>query len=303
PAPTWRLNTGSSKDPENMGSNPPDGVPLYYWLAGELAPDSDISLEIMDIDGGVIRTFTPKPAQDNDKDKETPILGDDDRKLETKAGLNLFVWDLRYASVEKFKDLVLWNDALKGMRAIPGKYQATLKLGDTRQTVDFEVLADPRLDVSAEDYRAQYSFVSGINLKLTETHRAITRIREAKAQLDAIEKRVEGDKQFAGLRESAKDLEAKLSSIEETLYQVKMESPQDPLNFPIRLNDKLAGVMSLASIGDHAPTASAIAVRDELVAAIDAALIRLQDLFNNDLSKFNEQAAEAGLEAVRVAAS
>ena len=79
-----------------------------------------------------------------------------------------------------------------------------------------------------------------------------------------------------------------------------MESPQDPLNFPIRLNDKLAGVMSLAGYGDHAPTDSQIAVRDELVAAIDDALNRLEDVLNNDLVSFNLQAAEAGLEAVRV---
>ncbi|MDH4018227.1 MAG: hypothetical protein OEU84_01375, partial [Xanthomonadales bacterium] len=183
PAPTWRLGNGSDNEPENKGSNPPAGVSLYYWLAGELAPDSDLSLEIMDKDGGIIRTFTAKPA-DDEKD-ENPPPGDDDRKLETNAGLNLFVWDLHYAGVERFKDLVLWNDSLEGAMAVPGSYQATLSLGDTRQTVSFEVLADPRLTVTAADYEAQYSFVTGINQKLTETHRAITRIREAKAQLSA----------------------------------------------------------------------------------------------------------------------
>ncbi|HEY5775411.1 MAG TPA: hypothetical protein VIS57_04935, partial [Xanthomonadales bacterium] len=300
PAPTWRLSNGSDDEPENMGSNPPDGVPWYYWLAEAPATGSNISLEITGMDGSVIRTFTAKPADDEEEGK--PALGDDDRKLETKAGLNLFVWDLRYASVEKFKDLVLWNRSLEGMKAIPGKYRATLKVGDTRQTVDFEVLADPRLDISADEYQAQFDFITGINQKLTETHRAITGIREAKAQLGEIEKRVEGDEQFAGLLESAKELTDKLNSIEETLYQTKMESPQDPLNFPIRLNDKLAGVKSLAGFGDHAPTDSAIAVRDELVAAIDAALNRLEDVFTRDLAAFNAQAAEAGLEAVRVAA-
>lgn len=299
PAPAWRLRNGSDEDPENEGSNPPAGIALYYWLAEELPADSDVSLEIMDKDGGVIRTFTPKPA--DEKDKETPVLGDDDRKLETKAGLNVFVWDMRYASVERFKDLVLWNDSLKGTRAVPGEYQAKLRIGETRQTVSFELLADPRLDVSAADYQAQYIFISGINLKLTQAHRAVTRIREAKAQLTAIEGRIEEDEQFFGLLESATELKGMLNSIEETLYQTKMESPQDPLNFPIRLNDKLAGVMSLAGLGDHAPTDSAIAVRDELVAAIDAALTRLEDVINNDLVAFNVQAAEAGLEAIRVA--
>lgn len=187
------------------------------------------------------------------------------------------------------------------VQVVPGEYQATLISNDKQQTVSFEILADPRLDVSFEDYQAQYDFVSGINQKLTETHRAITRIGEAKAQLSAIEKRIEGEQKFAGLHESATALEGKLGSIEETLYQTKMESPQDPLNFPIRLNDKLAGVMSLAGRGDHAPSDSAVAVRNELFAAIDAALNRLEDVFNNDLVAFNLQAAEAGLEAVRVA--
>jgi len=186
------------------------------------------------------------------------------------------------------------------MRAVPGTYTATLRIGDSQQAVDFEVRGDPRLGVSAADYAAQYEFVSGINRKLTETHQAITRIREAKAQLATIGKRVEGDARFAGLRDTAKALETRLGSIEETLYQVKMESPQDPLNFPIRLNDKLAGVMALAAVGDHPPTEAAIAVRDELVASIDAALASLGDVFDNDVSAFNKQAAEAGLEAVHV---
>ena len=298
PAPAWRLRKGTDEEPENEGRNPPAGVPLYYWLAEELPADSDVSLEITDKDGGVIRTFTPKPV--DEKDDETPVLGDDDRKLETKAGLNMFAWDMRYSSVEKFKDLVLWNDSLEGIRAVPGMYEATLRHGDTQQTVSFEIRADPRLEVSAAEYQAQHDFISGINLKLTQAHRAVTRIREAKAQLTAIEGRIEEDEKFFGLLELATELKGMLSSIEETLYQTKMESPQDPLNFPIRLNDKLAGVMSLAGYGDHAPTDSAIAVRDELVAAIDGALNRLEDVINNDLVAFNLQAAEAGLEAVRV---
>ena len=300
PAPTWRLRNGSDDEPESMGSNPPAGVPFYYWLAEEQAPDNDISLEIMDEKGGIIRTFTAKPA--DDEEEETPVMGDDDRKLETGAGLSLFVWDLRHASVERFKDLVLWNDSLEGAMAVPGSYQATLSLGDTQQTVSFEVQADPRLGTTAADYEAQYSFVAAINQKLTETHRAITRIREAKAQLSTIEERIGDDEQFAGLLESATELEDKLSSIEESLYQTKMESRQDPLNFPIRLNDKLAHVMLLAGIGDHAPSASAVAVRDELVTAVDAQLGQLEDVFRNDLAAFNLQAADAGLDAVQATA-
>jgi photosystem II stability/assembly factor-like uncharacterized protein len=300
PAPAWRLRNGSREEPENMGSNPPAGVVLYYWLAEELAEDSGLSLEISDMDGNVIRTFTAKPPEGEGPDE--PILGDDDRKLDTGSGLNRFVWDMHYPSVEKFKGLVLWNRSLDGEKAIPGTYQATLKLGEIQQSVSLEVRADPRLDISPEAYRAQFEFVSGINRKLTETHRAITRLREAKSQLGAIEKRIEGDDGYAELIKSASGLQEKLGAIEATLYQTKMESPQDPLNFPIRLNDKLAGLMSLSALGTHPPTNAAIAVRDELVEAIDGQLNQLESVMSVDLADFNRQAAEAGLEAVRITA-
>ena len=299
PDPVWRLRNGASETPENMGTNPPAGVALYYWLAEDLEAGTELSLAIKDHNGDTIRTFSPKPAADVKDEKSQ--LGDDDRKLDTTAGLNRFVWDLRYPSAEKFKGLVLWNSSLKGIRAIPGAYQATLTVGDMQQTAAFEVLADPRLDTPDTEYQEQHDFVTAINQKLTETHRAIGRIREARSQLTSIEQRAAKDERFSALLKSATVIQENLTQIEETLYQTKMESRQDPLNFPIRLNDKLAGVMFLAGFGDHAPTHSTVAVRDELVAAIDASLERLKTLFENDLAAFNKEAAEAGLQAVRVA--
>ena len=297
-APAWRLQNGSAEDHKYMGTNSPAGVVLNYWLKDDLPEDSEFSLEIADSDGHVIRTFTAKPA-DEDKD-EPPILGDDDRQLESSAGLHQFVWNMRYSSAEKFEKMILWSSSLKGTYAVPGQYQATLRVGDSSQTINIDLLPDPRLDVPVADYQAQYDFVSGINQKLTETHRAITQIREIKTQLTAIEKRVADDDQFTALVESSTKLRESLGDIEQSLYQTKMESRQDPLNFPIRLNDKLAGVMSLTNFGDHAPSAASIAVRDELVAAIDAELERLQNLISTDLAAFNQQAAEAGLTAVGI---
>ncbi len=300
PAPTWRLKDAATETPEHTGDNPPAGVVLYYWVSeaysASQAVDQNLSLEIADSNGNVIRNFTPKPEEENED--EPPLPGDDDRKLETKAGLNRFVWDLRYASVEKFEKMVLWNRSLKGPKAVPGQYQATLSHGDSKQTVTFEVLADPRLQIPVEEYQEQYDFIAGINQKLTETHRAIKRIRLLKAQLTAIEKRIDGEPDFTRLLESAKYLQEALGKIEKSLYQTRMESRQDPLNFPIRLNDKLAGVMILAGYGNHAPSASAIEVRDELVAAVDAELKLLENVLNQDLPAFNQQAAQAGLTAV-----
>ena len=95
--------------------------------------------------------------------------------------------------------------------------------------------------------------------------------------------------------DAAKDLDKKMTEVEEALYQTKNRSPQDPLNFPIRLNDKLNGVAGSASLGDSRPTAQALQVRNELTAAIDAQLAKLRGIWDTDLAAFNELAREKGV--------
>ena len=90
---------------------------------------------------------------------------------------------------------------------------------------------------------------------------------------------------------AANDLDKKMTAIEETLYQTKNHSPEDPLNFPIKLNDKLAGVGDSAATGSNPPTAQQIAVRDELVTKIDAELAKLKAIWDTDLPAFNKLAA------------
>ena len=298
PMPAWRLPNKNAKEPGHRGSNPPNGVVLRYWLKEDLPAGEPLELVITDEAGQTIRSFTRKPAP-ADKDEE-PSLGDDERQLSAKAGLNHFEWNLRYPSVEKFDQLVLWNDSLEGPRAVPGSYAATLTVGEETQQVEFQILSDPRLPVSPADLQAQFEFVWGINQKLTQTHQAISGLRKVRGQIATVEDRIKNDPQYSELLTSAQALQARLTEIEEALYQVKMESPQDPLNFPIRLNDKLAGVMSVAAYGSHPPTDSAIAVRTELVSAIDAELAKLEGLLGPDLEAFNSQVASHEIPAIAV---
>ena len=302
PAKALRLPNGSIENPVHEGRNPPAGAVLHYWLPEELAEDVPLELTIADESGESIRQFTRKPRKkdENNEEETDPPKGNDDRELTADAGLNRLVWDLRYPDVERFEKLVLWNDSLHGPKAVPGRYRATLKTGDFEQSVDVEILRDPRSTASAAELQAQFDFVWGANRKLTETHRAITRLRKARAQVGTVSERLGDDEQYAELTQAADTITSQMDGIEEALYQTKLEARQDPLNFPIRLNDKLAGVMWTASIGDHAPTASAIAVRDELVLAIDAQLAALDEVLGAQLDAFNARVAEAQIPAVAI---
>jgi photosystem II stability/assembly factor-like uncharacterized protein len=297
PAPALRLPNRNADDPVHAGRNPSAGVVLHYWLPGDLPADAPLELVIRDSAGEPIRTFTREPPED---DESEPPKGDDDRLLTAKAGINTLTWNLRYPSVERFDKLVLWNDYLDGPKAMPGVYEAVLTAGDVSDAVNFEVLPDPRSEAGADDLQRQFDFAWQVNRKLTETHRAITRLRTARSQVEAVSGRVSDQEAYAELTLMAESIAQQLSVIEETLYQTKLEARQDPLNYPIRLNDKLAGVMLAASIGDHPPTASAVAVRDELVAAIDARLAELDTVLGERLAAFNALAARLEVPAVAV---
>ncbi|MEM9532123.1 MAG: glycosyl hydrolase [Pseudomonadota bacterium] len=295
----WRLQNGSRNEPLHMGQNPPSGVVFHYLLGQVPEADVALTLDIETAEGELIRRFTRKPENDEQKKKNKPKNKyNDDRVLEAKSGLNQFVWDLRYPGAETFEKMVLWNRQLSGPRATPGMYRASLSVGDAKQTVDFTVRADPRSPATADDYRNQFEFARDLRDKITQIHGSIREIRAVRSQIKAINKRVGDAPGFAELKEAGDALSEELTTVEKALYETRMESRQDPLNFPIKLNDKLAGVMSLANLGDNPPTAAMTQVRDALWAEVSVQLERLAALLDEDLGRYNELASESGLVAV-----
>ncbi len=234
------------------------------------------------------------------REKKLKEGGEDEPRFTLEPGLNRFVWNLLPEAGKTFPGMILWSgDPVRPM-ALPGEYQVRLTVGDVTRTSSFEVLKDPRSSSTLEDLQAQHQFLSGIRAKLDETHDAIRRIRDVRAQLDGLRDRLEADE--TGAQDPLLDAMAafgkKMSTVEDALYQTKNRSSQDPLNYPVRLNDKLNALASSASIGDYRPTAQAVQVREELARAIDAELAKLAGIFATDLPALNEQIRGAGVSAV-----
>ncbi|MGH9459183.1 MAG: WD40/YVTN/BNR-like repeat-containing protein [Thermoanaerobaculia bacterium] len=314
PERVWRMRGRAPRRPlRNQGQNPPNGAVVHYRI--DDAVGTPVKLEFLDAAGNVIRTFegkvTEEPeelepkagdlqvaeaaAEEEEEEKEKEKR-DENRIEGVHPGMNRFVWNLEHPSAKKIEKMVLWSDdGLDGPRAIPGTYQVRLTADDSViDSASFDVVQDPRTSATAEDLRAQFEFLIGIRDKLTETHEAIETIREIRDQLGLVRERVgEGP-----AVEKAKSIGERITEIEKALYQTKNQSPQDPLNYPIRLNDKLAHVASSASLGAWAPTAQAIAVRDELVAKIDVELANLRAIQQQDIPELNRLVREADVPAV-----
>jgi hypothetical protein len=186
-----------------------------------------------------------------------------------------------------------------GPRAVPGTYTARLTVGDQTLETSFELLPDPRSSASQEDLVRQHDRIAAICVTLTDAHEAIRDLRTMRADLKTLAGKLADGEESAALREEIKGAQEILTAVEEALYQTQNESNQDPLNFPVRLTDKLAGVKGSIATGDFAPTRQAEAVADELTGAIEAELARLQEVREVRLASINAAANALAIPAVR----
>jgi hypothetical protein len=192
----------------------------------------------------------------------------------------------------------LWAGETRGPKLPPGRYQVKLTVDGKTLTQNFEIKADPRLTTTPADYAKQLELGLKIRDKLSETHNAIIQIRDVRKQVEDLLKRV--GEQSKPINDAGTALNKKLTTIEEALYQTKNQSSQDPLNFPIRLNNKLAALAGVVGSAEVAPTTQSYAVYDELVTAIDAELAKLSQVMKTDVPAFNQLVRDQNIPAVVV---
>ena len=102
------------------------------------------------------------------------------------------------------------------------------------------------------------------------------------------------------VRQSADRLLPTLRQVEEALYQVRNRSGQDPLNFPIRLNNRLAALGRSVATGDARPTNGAYQVYDELSAELAGHLKTLDTAVNAELPRVNDRLRALRLEPLSI---
>jgi len=332
----YRMGGGTPPLPATatIGRNPANGAVVYYSLKSK--PTTDVVLEFLDASGKSIQKFTgkmakaaaqPSPAaspsagaaasptptpgaaqvttppeepQAPSGEESEGFGGGRTPRVTTDVGLNRFVWDLRYADSVHFPGMILWSGEMRGPRVVPGMYQVRLTVDGQTTSQNFEVKADPRLSTSAADYAKQLELGLKIRDKVSETHNAIIQIRDVRKQVDDLLKRVAGQPSYKVINDAASSLKKNLTSVEESLYQTKNRSSQDPLNFPIRLNNKLAALAGVVQSADTAPTDQSYAVYDELVAQIEAQLQKLAQIMKTDVPAFNQLVRDQNVPAVTV---
>ncbi|MCA6409661.1 MAG: glycosyl hydrolase, partial [Cytophagales bacterium] len=261
PMPSYRMNGGQAGrrgQPKNEGVNHPNGVMIHYFVKDTTKLVA--SLEILESSGKLIKKFATKPDK-KAKEKED--------ELKLKPGMNRQVWNMRYADAEGFDGLIMWAASLTGPKAMPGMYKARLIVNGKAMETEFEILKDPRTSGTLADIKAQFDFSIAVRDKLSETNKAVKKIRTAREQINRVTEPMKGKEDMKDVNDMAKSILDDMKKIEETLYQTKNKSGQDPLNYPVRLNNKLGALGSEVDGSDFRPTEQVKAVYKEITEKID----------------------------------
>lgn len=281
PQQSYRMKGVSRGKSKTAGENHAGGVTVHFYVKDTLQTDV-YALHFYEMNGKLIKTFTTKP--DKEKNEE---------KLTLKKGANVFNWNMRYPDAEKVDGMILWWASLNGPTAVPGTYKVSLLKNNTSlETVAFEILKDPRSTSTLEEIQQQFDFTLSVQEKLSEIHSSLKQLKIVKNQLNHLKAILGKEEKYKNLSAKIKDLESSISTVENELYQTKNRSNQDPLNFPIKLNNKLGHLNALISIGDFKPTQQMLDYKTELFQLIDLQLNKMNSIVETDIKELNNLVKE-----------
>lgn len=292
--------------------NPLDGAVFDYYLKS--APASDISLDILDSNGGLIRHYSSASRNEKYLPANVPDYWFGIQETLTKdAGMNRFAWDLRYpppptlpysywGNALDFVEYTLSDHAIPGQTpreqtlgaiVAPGQYQAVLTVNGAKYTQKFSVVIDPRVTASQNDLEVQFDAARSISAGLAAS---TSQFKAAETLKDAIadrKKKLEGNS-------AAKEALDALKGVSDKLDTIQQGTDDAPGLGPV--NRDLARIIFMVEAGDAAPSDTAKDATAESCAALAKSLSAWRDLNATTLPSTNSVLAKFQADPLPIAA-
>ncbi len=294
PRDSYRLR-GTSADAPSLGKNPAGGTVIYYYLKEK--PKDELSLEFLDSEGRLIRRFSSETKPEAEPgDALSRISGRAGQPLPPKEpGMNRFVWNMRYPDAERVPGAILWGGLTAGPVAVPGIYEVKLTVCGESQAQTWEWKKDPRLEVSWEELKEQFDFLIQVRDKLSEVNRAIIQLRGVRQKIESLAGEIKTQEKGLPIIETGRTIVSRLTEIEDVLIQSKSRSSQDPLNYPIKLDNKIAALAGVVASADARPTDQSRELFQEDAAKADREIEKLKAVLETDIPALNAMLKEASI--------
>ena len=316
-----------------LGANPPGGARFQYWLktpgqtvkfefldaAGKIItgftsdqdPDAAAdSVRQAGVKAATLDSMVTKAGLSRDSATKlmaaraaTPGAVDFDElfsrtprpaRVPNKSGVNTFGWNMRYPDAARFDGLIMWSATTTGPIAPPGTYSVRMTAGPVVQTYPFRLKKDPRSDASDADLQSQFKMLLAIRDKTTEANMAVRTVRNMRWQVADRAPKLTGQPSIE-FQSLANDMMGELSTAEQEVYQVKNQSSQDPLNYPIKLNNQIAALAGTVGEGEYRPTLQAQQAFTMLGGKLGVQLGAIRKSLDARLPRMNAILKSAGL--------
>jgi hypothetical protein len=308
PRHAYRMQGGGSsrRGGGAVGTNAENGVLVNYYFQNK--PTDEVKIQFLSMSNDTIITYSTKKDLKGEPFKVNKNFYEDEEavkpnSLPAQAGFNHFVWNMRYADATEIKGekSPMWAGGLSGPKVSPGNYKVRLIAGDIiLKEESFEIMKDPRVETSLADLKEQERFSLQIHQKLDESHKNINQVRAIRGSVNNYMKGLKDSTLVKKFEELTKPMLKKLDEVEKALVQNKAKAVQDLLAYPIRLNDKMAGLASVVESAETKPTAASYVVYQDLAAKIDATSTALKEIVSKDVPAFNDMVKENQLPAVNL---
>jgi hypothetical protein len=279
-----------------VGDNPPPGAIIDYYL--KTAPKEEISLDILDSSGNVVRHLSSKEKKENEQPPEWPDRVERVKTISAKDGMNRFAWDLRYDDPIQIPGAFYSSTGPKGPLALPGDYQVRLTVSGKSQTVPLHLAIDPRTKGQEAALQKQSALAMEVNDRISQLHEAVNEIRDLRFQIQNLHKRFGEDPRLQAALAAADDLDRRMSEVEQKLIQVNMKGSEANLAFPNMLNERLDTFSHTIETADTEPTKPQLNVFQLLTSQLNEQLQKWAALKHEEIARVSELVKQANLPAL-----
>ncbi|MBT8219959.1 MAG: glycosyl hydrolase, partial [Bacteroidia bacterium] len=274
------------------GVNPASGAVLYYQLP-ELAEDAEVTLEVKNDKGNMIRKFSSTKITSKTWDGGPS----NDPSISKKKGLNRFVWNLRHVSMPGIEDVYI-EAGFRGHKVSPGNYIVTLRHGNKESSAPLQVLPNPLYPTTPEEYATYDQFMTEVESNLTEMHDLTNSMAGVHKEIDELVNDLPDRTKFAGVKTQAKALLEKLKTWDEDMVQRKSKAYDDVENFPNKFTANYIFMINQTASAIPRVNQPSRDRRAELETQWATLKTRADEFLNTDIPALNQALWDVGIGAV-----